>query len=298
MVRGSDKQDLVIRDILLHQARLKSFIPFYREAMDTTSGVPSNAWFSKNTSSQSVYRVADSMYMRNNYRDTIYNRILKSALEKPGQYIYSDNDFIFLGLIVEAISGMSLDQYVSKTFYQPLALASTGFHPRDHFSLSRIVPTENEKYFRRQLIRGDVHDPGAAMFGGVAGHAGLFSDAYDIAVIMQMLLNKGVINGVRFISDSTIMRFTEYNSQISRRGLGFDKPEKDNGTRKEPYPTLSASPFTFGHTGFTGIGVWADPAYNLIYIFLSNRVNPDGSNKLLKMNVRSNIQEAIYKALE
>jgi len=298
MVRGSDKQDLVIRDILLHQARLKSFIPFYREAMDTTSGVPSNAWFSKNTSSQSVYRVADSMYMRNNYRDTIYNRILKSALEKPGQYIYSDNDFIFLGLIVEAISGMSLDQYVSKTFYQPLALASTGFHPRDHFSLSRIVPTENEKYFRRQLIRGDVHDPGAAMFGGVAGHAGLFSDAYDIAVIMQMLLNKGVINGVRFISDSTITRFTEYNSQISRRGLGFDKPEKDNGTRKEPYPTLSASPFTFGHTGFTGIGVWADPAYNLIYIFLSNRVNPDGSNKLLKMNVRSNIQEAIYKALE
>jgi CubicO group peptidase (beta-lactamase class C family) len=193
---------------------------------------------------------------------------------------------------------MKLDEFVRKQFYEPMGLVTTGFHPRDRFTLSRIVPTENEQYFRRQLIRGDVHDPGAAMFGGVAGHAGLFSNAYDLAVIMQMLLNKGIINGRRFLSDTTILRFTAYNSALSRRGLGFDKPEKDNDTRKEPYPTLSASPLTFGHTGFTGIGVWADPKYNLIYIFLSNRVNPDGSNKLLKMNVRSNIHEAIYQALE
>lgn len=136
------------------------------------------------------------------------------------------------------------------------------------------------------------------MFGGVAGHAGLFSSAYDLAVIMQMLLNKGVINGHRFLSDTTVMRFTAYSSSISRRGLGFDKPEKDNATRKEPYPTLSASPLTFGHTGFTGIGAWADPQYNLIYIFLSNRVNPNGSNKLLQMNVRPRIHEVIYKALK
>ncbi len=297
-VKGSDKQNLVIRDILLHQARLKSFIPFYRESIDTLSGIPFNGWFSKTNSAQYAFRVADSMYMRNNFRDTMYSRIISSALEKPGQYIYSDNDFIFLGLIVEAISGMKLDDYVRKQFYDPLSLTSTGFHPRDKLPLGRLVPTEQEKIFRRQLIRGDVHDPGAAMFGGVAGHAGLFSDAYDVAVIMQMLLNKGVINGRRFFSDTTIMRFTAYGSMLSRRALGFDKPEKDNDTRKEPYPTLSASPLTFGHTGFTGIGVWADPKYNLIYVFLSNRVNPDGSNKLLKMNVRSNIHEAIYKALE
>ncbi len=297
-VRGSDKQNLLIRDILLHQARLKSFIPFYRETIDTLSGIPFGGWFSKAFSAQYSLRVADSMYMRNNWRDTMFARILSSPLEKQGQYIYSDNDFIFLGLIVEAISGMKLDEYVRKQFYEPLALVTTGFHPRSRFPLTRIVPTENEQYFRRQVIRGDVHDPGAAMFGGVAGHAGLFSNAYDIAVIMQMLLNKGVINGRRFISDTTILRFTAYGSPLSRRGLGFDKPEKDNDTRKEPYPTMSASPLTFGHTGFTGIGVWADPKYNLIYIFLSNRVNPDGSSKLLKMNVRSNIHEAIYKALE
>ncbi len=297
-VRGSDKQDLVVREILLHQARLKSYIPFYREIIDTISGMPFGGWFSKSLSEQYSLRVADSMYMRNNWRDTMYSRILKSSLEKPGQYIYSDNDFIFLGLIVEAISGMTLDEYVKRQFYDPLALVTTGFHPRGRFPINRIAPTENEQYFRRQLIRGDVHDPGAAMFGGVAGHAGLFSNAYDIAVIMQMLLNKGVINGRRFISDTTILRFTGYGSPLSRRGLGFDKPEKDNDIRKEPYPTMSASPFTFGHTGFTGIGAWADPKHNLIFIFLSNRVNPDGSNKLLRMNVRSNIHEAIYKALE
>lgn len=297
-VRGTDKENIVIRDVLLHQARLKSFIPFYRETMDTVTGIPSSRIYSKVRSADYTYRVADSMYMLNAYRDTLYKRIATSKLEKPGTYIYSDNDFIFLGLIVEAISGMRLEDYVRKEFYEPMGLVTTGFRPRERFPLSRITPTENETFFRRQLIRGDVHDPGAAMFGGVAGHAGLFSNAYDLAVIMQMLLNKGVINGHRFLSDTTVMRFTAYGSDISRRGLGFDKPEKDNATRKEAYPTLSASPLTFGHTGFTGIGAWADPKYNLIYIFLSNRVNPSGSNKLLQMNVRPAIHEAIYRSLK
>jgi len=187
---------------------------------------------------------------------------------------------------------------VYRQFYRPLGLVTAGFRPLERFAKSRIAPTESEKIFRRQLIQGYVHDPGAAMFGGVAGHAGLFSNAYDIAIIMQLFLNKGVMNGHRYISDTTIVKFTDYQSSISRRGLGFDKPEKDNKTRKEPYPTLSASPFTFGHTGFTGTCAWADPKENLIFIFLSNRVHPDGSNKLLRMNVRSNIHEQIYKALK
>jgi beta-N-acetylhexosaminidase len=296
-VRGTDKENIIIRDVLLHQARLKSFIPFYRETIDTVTGIPSSSIYSKTPSPEYKYRVADSMYMLTAYRDSIYKRIALSKLEKPNQYIYSDNDFIFLGLIVEAITGMKLEEFVRKEFYDPMGLTTTGFKPRDRFPLSRIAPTEQEGFFRKQLIRGDVHDPGAAMFGGVAGHAGLFSSAYDLAVIMQMLLNKGVINGHRILSDTTVMRFTAYNASISRRGLGFDKPEKDNETRKEPYPTLSASSMTFGHTGFTGIGAWADPKYDLVYIFLSNRVNPDGSNKLLRMNVRSAIHEAIYKAL-
>ncbi len=164
--------------------------------------------------------------------------------------------------------------------------------------MDRIAPTEKEKLFRLQQIRGDVHDPGSAMFGGVAGHAGLFSDAYDLAKLYQMLLNGGQLDGKRFLKKETIDYFTAYHSDISRRGLGFDKPEKDNATRKpaDAYPAKMVSPLTYGHTGFTGICVWVDPAYNLVYIFLSNRVNPDGGDnlKLSHMNVRSHIQETIY----
>jgi CubicO group peptidase (beta-lactamase class C family) len=192
---------------------------------------------------------------------------------------------------------MPLDQYVEKTFYRPLHLNSTTFRPREHFALNKIAPTEAEPIFRRQLLRGDVHDPGAAMFGGVAGHAGLFSDAYDIAVLCQMLLNGGKMNGIRFFKKSTVDYFTAYHAN-SRRGLGFDKPERDNYVRIDPYPTLSASPQTFGHTGFTGTCVWVDPAQNLIYIFLSNRVYNNGDvNRFLRMNVRPKVHELIYQSL-
>jgi len=238
--------------------------------------------------------------MRNDWRDTLYKRILQSPLGHVNNYVYSDNDFIFLGKVVESISGLPLDEYAEKEFYRPMGLTSTGFKPREQFSLDRIVPTEQEKYFRLQLLRGDVHDPGAAMFGEVAGHAGLFSNAYDLAIIMQMLLNGGTINGKRFLQKETIDLFTAYHSNISRRGYGFDKPEKNNLIRPDPYPCYTSSSLTFGHTGYTGTCVWADPVYNLVFIFLSNRVNPDGgeNTKLLKMNVRMNIQEAIYKAMD
>jgi CubicO group peptidase (beta-lactamase class C family) len=297
-VRGSDKARLKIRDILLHQAGLKAWIPFYRETIDTLTGMPREGYYARTPSPEYGVRVADSFFMRTAWRDTMYRRILQSPLEKPGTYVYSDNDFIFLGKIVEALSGYPLDEYVQREFYRPMALVTAGFQPLDRFPAWRIAPTEREKQFRRQLVRGYVHDPGAAMFGGVAGHAGLFSNAYDIAVLMQMLLNKGEMNGKRFLSDSTIARFTAYGSPVSRRGLGFDKPEKDNLTRKEPYPALSASPLTFGHTGFTGTCAWADPETGLVFVFLSNRVHPDVSNKLLRMNVRGNIQEQIYRAMK
>jgi len=297
-VRGTDKESLLINDILLHQARLKAWIPFSRETIDTITGIPKAGFYKTVSADDYRVQVADSFFMRTAWRDTLYKRILQSPLEAPGKYIYSDNDFIFLGKIVEAISGMPLEEYVHKEFYRPLGLVTAGFRPLDRFPKNQVSPTESEKLFRRQLIHGYVHDPGAAMFGGVAGHAGLFSNAYDIAVLMQLFLNKGVMNGRRYISDTTIEKFTAYHSEISRRGLGFDKPEKDNLTRKEPYPTLSASPLTFGHTGFTGTCAWADPKENLVFIFLSNRVHPDGSNKLLRMNVRSNIHEQIYKSLK
>ncbi len=146
---------------------------------------------------------------------------------------------------------------------------------------------------------GDVHDEGAAMFGGVAGHAGLFSNAYDLAKLYQMLLNGGVLNGKRYLKKSTIQKFTAYSSDISRRGLGFDKPEKDNATRKEAYPSKSVSPETYGHTGFTGTCVWVDPTKQLVYVFLSSRVSPTRNNtKFGRLNVRPNIQEAIYSAIQ
>jgi beta-N-acetylhexosaminidase len=176
-------------------------------------------------------------------------------------------------------------------------MVSTGFRPLNRFSINKIAPTEDDLLFRKQLIQGDVHDPGAAMFGGVAGHAGLFSDAYDLAVLSQVMLNNGAYNGHQFFKKETIQLFTAYQSAISRRGYGFDKPEKDNATRKEPYPTLSASPETFGHTGFTGTCFWIDPKYKLTYIFLSNRVNSPDPNKFGKISVRPKVHEVIYNAM-
>ncbi len=296
-VKGSNKENLTIENILLHQAGMLPYIPFYKETIDTT-GIPYTKIYAAAKSDSFNIRVAENLFLRKDWADTMYSRVLQSPLTASGKYVYSDNDFIFLGKMVEAISGMPLDKYVQKEFYQPLVLFTAGFKPREYMAISNIAPTEQEPVFRRQLVRGDVHDPGAAMFAGVAGHAGLFSDAYDMAVIMQLLLNGGIFNGKRYLQKETIDLFTAYRSSNSRRGLGFDKPEKDNYKRPDPYPCLSASPLTFGHTGFTGTCVWADPTYNLIYIFLSNRVTPDGDNtKLSKMNVRSTIQEVVYKTI-
>lgn len=225
--------------------------------------------------------------------------MLKSKVGPQNQYVYSDNDFIFLGKVVEEISGMPLDVFAREQFFGPLHMNTTTFKPWKYLPVNTIAPTEQEKYFRLQLLRSDVHDPGAALFGGVAGHAGLFSNAQDLAQLYLLLLNGGEWNGVRLLKKETIGFFTAYHSKISRRGLGFDKPEKDNATRKDPYPAASASPQVFGHTGFTGTCVWADPRYNLLYIFLSNRVCPEGgdNNKLGKLNIRPRIHEVIYSAV-
>jgi beta-N-acetylhexosaminidase len=283
----------------LHQAGLVSFIPFYQETINTTSGVPRPDIYSDHPKKDFTVRVAQNLYLRNDWQDTLIKRLLKSPIGPANRYVYSDNDFIFLGKIVEEISGMPLNEYVDENFYTKLGMTTTGFKPLTRFAVDKIVPTEQEKIFRRQLLDGDVHDPGASLFGGVAGHAGLFSNAYDLAMLYQMLLNGGEFNGRRYLKAETIKYFTAYHSAISRRGLGFDKPEKDNATRNEPYPSLSVSPETFGHTGYTGTCVWVDPQYDLIYIFLSNRVYPTSDNpRLSQMNIRSKIQEAIYRSLE
>jgi beta-glucosidase-like glycosyl hydrolase/CubicO group peptidase (beta-lactamase class C family) len=298
-VRGSDKASIKISDLLLHQAGLVPFISFYKEVMDPSTNKPSPKYFSTTATPQFPVRVAENVYLRKDWQDSMYARILSSSRPTSGKYVYSDNDFIFLGKVVESVTGMSLDAYVAANFYEPLGMNSTGFLPRQKMPLSKIVPTEVEAHFRAQQTHGDVHDEGAAMFGGVAGHAGLFSNAYDLAKLYQMLLNGGVLNGKRYFKKSTIQKFTAYSSTISRRGLGFDKPEKDNAILKEPYPSKSVSPETYGHTGFTGTCVWVDPTKQLVYIFLSSRVSPTRNNtKFGKLNVRPNIQEAIYSAIQ
>ena len=176
-VKGSNKATLTIENVLLHQAGLSPFIPFYKEVIDS-SGTPFAKLFAAAKNDSFNIRVAHNLFLRNDWKDTMYQRILQSPLTATGKYVYSDNDFIFLGKIVEAISGLPLDEYVRKEFYKPLNLSTAGFMPWQNIPVNRIAPTEQEPVFRKQLIRGDVHDPGAAMFGGVAGHAGLFSNAY------------------------------------------------------------------------------------------------------------------------
>lgn len=298
---GSDKAGLLVENLLLHQAGLNPYIPFYKEVTDK-QGYPLPGVLSKSYYKPYSITITNSLYLRNDWKDTMFQRIKASRLANGElKYVYSDNDFILLGKIVEAVSGKTLDTYASENFYAPLGLTSTTFKPFEHFANDKIAPTEDEKIFREELVWGYVHDPGAAMFGNVAGHAGLFSNAADLARLFQMLLNGGIFEKKQFLKKQTINWFTSYQTPISRRGLGFDKPDKDNLFKEvdKAYPAKPVSALTYGHTGFTGTCVWVDPAYDLIYIFLSNRVNPSSDNpKLSQLNIRSRIQELIYEAIE
>lgn len=295
--RGTDKAGLRIRDILLHQAGLAAGIPLYPETMDPLTKLPSPRYYRTQPSDSFSVPVARDLWLRTDWPDSMLTRILASRLGTAGRYVYSDLDFIVLGKVVEAISGEPLDQYARRNFYQPLGMSSATFLPALHPGTGRVVPTENDGYFRRQLLQGYVHDETAALFGGVSGHAGLFANAWDLSVLYQMLVNGGVYNGKRYLNEATVKLFTAYGSPASRRGLGFDKPERDNDTRKEPYPGSYVSPETFGHTGFTGTAVWADPKTKLVYVFLSNRVNAGRNNLLASLDIREKVLDAIYRAL-
>jgi beta-N-acetylhexosaminidase len=292
-LKKTNKKKIKVKDVLLHQAGMVAFIPFYKETL-YENGWVKDSLYAKTPSDSFAYAVADSMYMRTSWYDTIYQRIYASPMGEK-KYIYSDNDFIFLADVVKSITGKNVQQYADENFYKPMQLKSIGFLPMERNNKTYIAPTEAEKLFRNQLIHGYVHDPGAAMMGGIAGHAGLFSNAYDIAAIMQMLVNEGNYNGNTYLKKETIAYFTSYQSKISRRGLGFDKPEKDNAKRSEPYPNPSVSSLAFGHTGFTGTCAWADPATKLVFVFLSNRVHPVSSSMLLKLGIRGKIMEQFYK---
>lgn len=320
----SQKARLQIRDILTHQAGLPAWIPFYMETLeplDTSLRLISTrfndtypyklgpaAYANRNiVYRDSVYereyspgyplQVADYLYLRQDYRDSVYQRILESP-QGDQAYLYSDLGYYYLYRAVEEITDTLFYPYNWFSFYGPLGAETLGFLPLNRFSRSRIVPTENDLIFRRQLVHGHVHDPGAAMLGGVCGHAGLFSNANDLAKLMQMYLNNGTYGGERFIDSATIAAYTrcQFCENENRRALGFDRPITDED---DAGPACnSASELSFGHSGFTGTITWVDPRYDLLYIFLSNRIHPDQFNiQLITENVRTEIQEQIYRSL-
>ncbi|MEE4178433.1 MAG: glycoside hydrolase family 3 N-terminal domain-containing protein [Bacteroides sp.] len=296
-LKKSDKEKIGLRDLLAHQGRLRPWIPFFNNTLE--DGKPRDGIFSPDYSEEFPVKVADGLFIHQSFRDTLFGQIMESPLLRRRNYRYSDLGFIMLTELVERQSGLTLDQYVANTFYKPLGLRTITFNPLEKFPANRIVPSENDTLFRKQILRGYVNDPNAAMLGGVSGHAGLFSNALDLAVFMQMLLQGGEYAGHKYLDPTTVREFTrvQFAGNRNRRGLGFDKPAitPANGS-----PAChSASPLSYGHTGFTGTFVWVDPKENLVFVFLSNRTFPYPSNgKISELDIRINMQQAIYDAIE
>ncbi len=296
-LRHTDKNKLTLRNIYTHQAQLKAWIPFYLENIND-AGQLDTTCYSRQMNELYPVRVADCLFIVDGYHQKIYNSIASSELRKEKEYKYSDLGYYWVPQIVENHLNERFDKALENQFYSPLNMHHTCFLPRNYFDLNQIVPTENDTIFRKQLVHGDVHDQGAAMLGGISGHAGLFSTAEDLAILFQMYLQQGFYGGRRYIEAETVKEFTRYqfDGNKNRRGIGFDKPLK-NYTPNGPV-CQGASTKSFGHSGFTGTYVWADPAEDLIFVFLSNRVYPYSSNLLLsKLNVRTEIHQEIYNSI-
>ncbi len=321
---GTNKANISMRDMLRHTAGFAPHIAFQFAFVDPVTvkkyGLINNrsnrvfqyridqslyvnryfkyypSLFNKRESKYFPIKVANNMYASTEVLDSIWTRIDSSEVSPGNLYKYSDLGYYYLQKLIENKTHTPLDELAATQFYNKLGMARTAFKPLELFPVDEIVPTENDTYFRKQLLLGYVHDQGAAMMGGVAGHAGLFSNAGDLAKMMQMYLNGGQYGGEQFFTWNTLHYYSSDTDGDGRRAIGFDKPEPDS-TKVGP-TCLLASPESYGHSGFTGTYVWVDPAYNLIYIFLSNRIHPDAYNtKLIKNDVRTRIQEQIYKAI-
>lgn len=295
-LRGSDKEHIRLRELLAHQAKLTPWIPFYMNTMDEKELI--EGIYNQEQTIDFKTMVAGNKYIHNSYRDTIFQHIAMSPLLNNGNYRYSDLGFILLAEIVEQITGQNIHDFTTHFLYKPMGFKTMGYQPLERFDQFLITPSEHDTVWRKQVVRGFVHDPAAAMLGGISGHAGLFSNATELAVLMHMVLTGGNYGGQHFIDHRTIEEFTrvQFAGNSNRRGLGFDKPSlKIN----EPGPACkSASPKSFGHSGFTGTLAWADPAENLVFVFLSNRTYPDQDNRwLIEENIRTRIQQKIYDAI-
>ncbi|MCB9294980.1 MAG: serine hydrolase [Lewinellaceae bacterium] len=298
-LQGSNKAGLVLRDIMAHRAGLTDWIPFYKQTMTVRRrrARQRQGYYHRTPGAGYSVPVASNLFLRDDFVDAIWDQIYHSELRPDKGYKYSDLGFYLIARIVERLSGQPLDEYVAAQFYRPMGLSRITYNPWKSQPKEKLIPTERDDYFRLQAVHGYVHDMGAALLGGVSGHAGLFANAHDMAALMQMLLNKGEYGGQRFLQPETIDAFTTRHPRETRRGIGFDMRQLD--------PSLwinlpaQSSDRTFGHTGFTGTCAWADPEKELVYVFLSNRTYPSMNNyKLNKMKTRRRILTAVYEAME
>lgn len=298
-LRGSNKEDMVIKDILMHQAGLLTFIPFWVNTVDET-GLKNEIYSSTSGHPYNV-EITPELYGLHTLQDSLWQWIKISDLrplknnKQKYDYKYSDLGFYIMYRICEKLLNQNMDGFLEQNFYHPLGMNFLSYLPLKKYQKDQIAPTEIDNYFRNSLIHGTVHDPGAAMMGGIAGHAGVFGNANDVAKILQMNLQDGIYGGTQYFQSGTLNKFTRRQVKDNRRGLGWDKPELDS----DDGPTsLFTSPSTYGHTGFTGTAAWVDPSNDLIYVFLSNRIYPTANNfKLIKKNIRTRIQDIIYQAI-
>ena len=292
-LKGTNKSVIHYKDMLTHQSGLPAWLPFWQKTVDKKS-VYKSGYYSDVYSEKFPVQVAKDLYVVKDFNDSIYNQIMSCKMEETCKYVYSDIGYYFSKILIERLSKTTLNKYVQTQFYKPMSLGLM-YLPLSSYPSEQIAPTENDLKFRKQLVRGYVHDQGAALMGGVAGHAGLFGNATDVATIMQMLLNKGVYANQHILDSSIIRQYTSTHFSDNRRGLCFDKPEFDE--KKESPVTKECSLRSFGHSGFTGTFAWADPENGLIFVFLSNRVYPSADeNKLAKLGIRGKIHRTLYEA--
>ncbi|MDQ3141248.1 MAG: serine hydrolase [Bacteroidota bacterium] len=296
---NSNKSALNFKDILLHQGQLLSWIPFYKETLispDTLNQI--NSLFYKNIKETNFsIQVADSLFLRSDYIDTIIQRIVNSKRLEEKKYLYSDIAYYLIPSLIEKITGQKFQDFLYTRLYQPLYIPKLVFNPLQHgFKKTQIAPTEIDTYYRHQVVQAYVHDMGAAMMGGISGHAGLFGNAKSLAVLMQCFLNNGNYGGIEYFRSGTIRGYTDRNEELNRRALAFDV--KELGSALPPYVSAKASDRTYGHQGFTGTCVWIDPVHDLVFVFLSNRTYPYSNiNKLFKNRYRTRIQDVIYTSI-
>lgn len=294
----SDKSEMTLRRLLTHTAGLKAWIPFW-QATKRKNGKFKCRTFKQDSSRRYPIKITDNLFLHKKYKKKIFKAIKNSPTSEEGKYVYSDMSFYLYPEIVQQKYSIPFEAFLKENFYKKIGANSLTFNAFEHFPLEKIIPTERDTFFRMEQIHGRVHDEGSIMLGGISGHAGLFGTAEDLAKLYQMYLNGGTYGGERFLEKETIDEFTrvQYPQDSIRRGIGFDKPLLKYHPQKSS-TAKDASPETFGHSGYTGTLVWADPKYDLLYIFLSNRVHPTRlSRAIYQLNIRPRIHQVLYDSI-